>query len=87
MVRDTDLSLSEQGLVETAMLAVETGDWDVARGKIREAREMLARAGLQDSVGTSSGSLQSDSSSKIMHLSDMVCRSWSCFMILHSVAC
>ena len=55
------------------MLAVETGDWEVARGKIREAKEMLARASQQDPTRVPSGSHQADSSGKMTKLSDMVC--------------
>lgn len=54
------------------MVAVEEGDWDVARGKIRDAKEMLARAGLRDLQGTPLGSPPSASSRKIVQLSDMV---------------
>jgi hypothetical protein len=60
------------------MVAVEQGDWDVARGRIREAKEMLARAGLRDLERTPSGAPSSDSSAKIVHLSAMVRQSPLC---------
>lgn len=64
------LAKSAQRMVESAMMAVETGDWEAARSKIASAKEMLARAGLNDS--DVSGSPDPESTHKVKHLSDMV---------------
>ena len=55
------------------MLAVETGEWDEARGKIDEAKALLARAGLCD--GQPSGLFSSperEVGRKVGQLSEMV---------------
>jgi hypothetical protein len=67
--------------VEKAMLAVETGDWDEARSKIAQAKEMLARAGLQDGEGQPAGQEMSldpgpDARRKVTQLSEMVGSGW-----------
>lgn len=54
------------------MLAVEMGDWEGARGKIAEAKEMLARSGLDTGKPASQMSPDADSSRRVQHLSGMV---------------
>ena len=64
------------------MLAVETGEWDEARGKIAEAKGLLARAGLCDGQpsGLFSHSPDTEVRRKVGLISEMV-------RIHHTYAC
>ena len=56
------------------MMAVETGDWEVARGKIADAKDTLAAAGMIDSTLAALPELVTalEASRKVQKLSDMV---------------
>jgi len=61
-------------MVEKAIMAVETGDWEVARGKIADAKDILAAAGMKDSAlaALPESVTALEASRKVQKLSDMV---------------